>query len=207
MPGFYDVGLDGLEEFEWFPENLDEAHTDYESLTDLREEALHGPEDGWERECGDIEEDGLMWKYSEGLVAAADNVFGAVCEKLCGYGLPACGGVISQYAEQLGRHCELVQSSLFHLNGGPYPEAVARIQACLSEKGCVVAMIEDGQWRRLTGEPELPFWDSGIRTVQVIGIQGEQIIVSDFANALGSRFQVPIKVFCTLDGILMEVYK
>lgn len=207
MPGYYDVSLDGLEEFDWFPEKSDEIHTDYESLTDLREEALHGPEDSREREYGDIEENGLMWKYSEGLAAAADNVFGAVCEKLCGCGLPACGGVMSQYAEQLERHCELVQSRLFHMDGGPYPEAAARIQACLSEKGCVVAMVEDGQWRYLTGEPELPFWDSGIRAVQVIGIQGEQVIVNDFSNVLGSRFQVPVKAFCALDGILMEVYK
>lgn len=206
MPGLYDADMEGLEEFDWFPEDTQGERTDYESLTDLREEALRGPEDHQEQ-IGDIEGDGLMWKYTEGLTAAADGVFGAVCEKLCGCGLPVCDGVMSQYAEQLGKRCEVTQSSLSHPDDGTYPEAASRIQACLLENGCVVAMVGDGQWRRLTGEPETPFWDSGVRALQVIGIQGEHITVNDFANAAGSRFQVPVETFCSLDGILMEVYK
>lgn len=207
MQRFYDAGLDNLEEFDWFPEGTEGAHTDYEGLTDLRLEALRDPEDNWEQICGDIEEDGLMWKYSEGLAGAADGVFGAVSEKLCGCGLPECSGVMSQYAEQLGKRCEIVQSRIFHPDGGLWAEPVVRIQTCLSEHGCVVAMVRDDQWRLLTGEPESPFWDSGVRTIQVIGVQGEHIVVNDFANDQGCRLQVPAEKFCALHGILMEVYK
>lgn len=217
MQGFHEDAADGLEEFDWFLEGTEDSKlaVDYDSLIDLKEEALGiaalEPEAAPEFACGDILEDGLMWKHSESLTAAIGDVFSAVSEKLCGCGIPEAYGHISRYLERLGERCELVWSGIYCGTDAKtnwlHTETIARIEACLSEQGCVIAMVGDEQWRGLVGEEELPFADSGVRTMQVIGMQGKDLVVNDFANEAGCRLRIPMEDFCGLHGILAEVYK
>jgi len=211
MQGFYDVDPGALEEFDWFPDSSE--LTEYLGLTDLREsaekatqpEVESGLEDCAGSVLGDIGEDGLMWNYCENLTDAASGVFKAISEKLCGPGEPECSGLPAYFMERLSRRCEVVQTEL--PRGTEAGELPARIEACLLERGCAAAMVSDAQWRRLTGEPELPFVDSGVRTLQIIGAKENSIVVNDFAFAYGRSLEVSKGAFCSLYGILVEVYK
>lgn len=228
MQGFHEV--EETEEFDWFFENAKEQEiTDYSSITDLKQENMDDNSIAdMKREiphkeilrndsftCGDIEEDGKMWKYSEGLYEAMRDVFCAVFEKLCGYGIQEVSKSISGSIEQLEKKCEVVWSGIFYedsmrtVEDGQewHPEAAARIESCLSQNGCVIAMVSDEQWRRIKGEEDLPFADSGVRSLHVIGLKGGDVIVNDFADKKGCCFHVPLQQFSGLHGILAEVYK
>ena len=117
MQGFHEV--EETEEFDWFFENAKEQEiTDYSSITDLKQENMDDNSIAdMKREiphkeilqndsftCGDIEEDGKMWKYSEGLYEAMRDVFCAVFEKLCGYGIQEVSKSISGSIEQLEKN-------------------------------------------------------------------------------------------------------
>lgn len=216
MQGFHELG--DAEEFDWFFEETPGQETmDYESIQDLKQmaskDALHEiREPGYE--CGDIEEDGQMWEYREGLAAAMRGVFCAVSEKLCGYGILDGAANISECLEQLSKKCEVVQSGIYQEDcmdtahhGQAWLEPAARIEACLLENGCVIALVADEQWRGIKGEAQTPFADSGVRGLQVIGLKGQEVIVNDFADENGRCLHVPIQCFCSMHGILAEVYK
>lgn len=203
--------MEETEEFDWFLSEGTEISADYDGIPDLKKM----PQEEWlERSSlGEIEEDGLMWKYSENLADAMEDVYFAVSQKLCGKGLEGCSGIPGEYMERLGRKCEIVQSglnltdSLGDFGDAKNAEPIARIEVCLSEHGCVIAMVSDEQWRSLSGELQSPFADSGVRTIQVIGLAGGDVIVNDFANDQGKCMHVPKNEFCGLHGMLLEVYK
>lgn len=199
MQGFHDAGE---LEFDWFPEGQDLRPVDYQGLEDLREQAenVDLPE---EANALKVEDDG-MWRYCESLTGAAAGVFGAIYVKLCGRE-PAYGELMtpSSYVEQLSGRCEVVRTAL----SAGAAKTAARMEACLTENGCVAAMVSDAQWRRLLGEEESPFFDSGIRMLQIVGMDREYLTVRDFAYAQGCSLPVSRNDFCALDGVLLEVYK
>ena len=210
MREFRDAYMEESEELDWFREETDgmKRSVNYDSLTDLRMELEKQPLEE-EFECGDIKEDGLMWKYSEDLADAMNDTFSAVSEKLYGYEMPEQKGLLSDYVRQLEEKCEVVTSGLCRkeqeIQGNT--ESIARIEACLSERGCVIAMVSDDQWREYLREPEALLMDSGVRSLWVTGIKGDMVVVNDFANENGRSLCVPREEFCKMHGILMEVYK
>lgn len=217
MMGFHDTGTDLPEEFDWFSEMVQDGDgcIDYLNIADLREsveppvqQEVSVQLDPAEFVCGDIEEDENMWKYCEKLTDAAEGVFSAIYEKLCGRQMPECAGTPARYVEQMGKRCEVVQTELGDSAAGRRADAVtARLQSCFSERGCVAAMVSDAQWRQLIGAPDSPFADSGVRTLQIIGMKNSHIIVNDFANSEGRSLEIQKGAFCALYGILIEVYK
>lgn len=220
-----------LAEFDWFDEGFPPAgKDDYEGLVDL--EALAGREGLAEREVrpemsemregeetvrGETDspeayggqEDGLAWRFEEGLCASMHSAFDSVSEKLCGVRLTERSDYFADYMEQLENGCVVIPSRLGRegRGEGAGAEAVARIRGCFAEDGCVLAAVSDSQWRELAGEPEGAFADSGLRTLQVIGLTGQDVIVNDYASPKGKARKVPCQDFCSLCGTLLEVYK
>lgn len=214
-----------LVEFDWFSKELLEAKEpeDYENIVDLKvsgaaealdTEAFEDIEGADEvHAMGDIEADGLAWEYHENLQKAMNSVFESVYEKLCGGELGASSELITDYVDYLNKKCVVIQSQIRRENmeenvhGDFDREPIARIKNCFMENGCAVSAVSDAQWRELMGEPEGAFVDSGLRILQIIGIQGKQIIVNDCASRQGRAVAVSEEDFCRLYGILMEVYK
>lgn len=205
---------------DWYLEETEDT-PDFEGLTDLRKEALlfYGGKEAEVKErnaveCGDIKADGLMWKYSENLAGAMEEIFSAVSEKLCGSRLAGHMGLTADGIRELARRCEIVQSRMYGAQNiresavqADQTEPLARIEACLCDHGCVVALVSDAQWRERMGETPCPFADSGVRTLQIIGLREGTVIVNDFASSQGRGLAVDGMEFCSLCGLLLEVYK
>lgn len=154
--------------------------------------------------CGDAEEDGLAWRFDEDMKTAMGHTFGAVYERLNGYEVNFKFDVLEEYISQIHRSCTVIASSIQQqwVN-----ESIARIAYCLSENGCVIALVSDNQWRKITGEKIKPYFDSGIRAVWITGLDGGKVILNDFASKKGRQMTVAKEDFCGLTGELLEVYK
>lgn len=202
--------FEDFEEFDWFPE--DGIADDYESIVDLKNTAEL---DDAEREIrdkfeyGEIEDDMLMWQHTEGLKNTMSAVFGSVYEKLCGMELDIDSRCLFDYTDKLGERAVVVRSGIGgSRNNGYAPSAAeARIKACLSENGTLIAVVSNEKWKNMRYREETTFFDDGMRAVQIIGVIGDDIIVNDFNDANGMGVSVPGRRFCELDGILLEVYK
>ncbi len=205
MSDFLEVGL---EEFDWFANELqmDKSYDEYQEIEDLKLSYENG------LIYDDVpvevmtETDGVTWRYCENLQEAMHYVFSQVYENLCGCELEISSDILIDYVNELNNKCVVLQSPI-NPKQSANGSAFARIDSCLSEGGSVVLAVSDGKWRKLMHEPESCFLDSGLRTLQVLGMNGDALWISDCANQKGDKIEMNKSDLDMLDGILMEVYK
>lgn len=202
-------GIEEFEEFDWFPQGeIDE----YEKIVDLKNKLEYEDYDeeidvGYE--YGEIEDDMLMWHYTEGLDRAMGCVFGDVYEKMCGEELDVNSKYLNDYTERLSEKAVVVQSGIC---GAKNPEKnrsmlEAKIKACLCEKGALIAVVSNDEWKNMRNAEKSAFFDDGMRTVQIIGMRGDKIVINDYLDKNGKGISVPSEQFCRMHGVLVEVYK
>lgn len=150
---------------------------------------------------GDRELDGMMWKYCETQAMAAHQVFSVTTEVLTGEGIEE-QKPSSRYLADLSRNCTVITSDINSVG-----ETVSRTVACLSDHGCVIAMVPDSQWRTLMNLEPTGMWDSGIRVIQFTGTGPQGIFINDPMHSTGRQMLLTVPKLERLQGILLEVYK
>lgn len=206
-----------IAEFDWFSEEKEAfaEETIYSELEDLRAEAEMSlenseKEDNLEKneyseiECMDeaIEAVNVPEIYfGEELDMAMKYVFSDVKKKLCGRQTEVSSGLVADYIDEIRKNCEVFFSELHNCTES---EVYARISQCLAENGCVITAVDNGQWED-EKEYESIFMDDGMRILEVIGIDGEYLIINDYGKTDGRKIQV--SEFIKMNGLLLEVLK
>lgn len=185
-------------EFEWFSDEIEALDEDavYSEIMDLKLEV----EKGMERE----EE---IWKpekcFYGDLNGMMKTVFSDVQENLCGRKAEICSSILAAHIKELSQYCEVLSSDLYDCLES---EVCARIEKCIDEKGCVIAVVDNGQWEN-DGKQEMIFLDDGMRVLEVIGIDDKNLIINDYGRPDGENIQVQVTEFVKMNGVLLEVLK
>lgn len=200
-------------EFDWFPEGVEEpGDTDeYSEIPDLsiavRDMEIKKKKDildGVVYESGNVEE---SRRFSEGLDGSMNAVFSSVYEKLCGGRVEINSGRPMEVIEILNKKCEVLQTEMCGRSGS---EMAARIEACLDEKGCVIAIVDNEKLSMVlqeNGFTESEFMDCGLRTLEIIDYKEEKITIHMFENGQEHTVLLFPDEFSQLEGILLEVLK
>lgn len=181
--------LEGKElEFDWFPEYKETD--EYTGIIDLSNIAGHRPE--------------VLLEFSDSLEAGMNQTFSSVYERLCGSGMEQQSVLLSDCLEALNRGCEVIKRELGECTE---QEITARIEVCLSENGCVIAAVDNEDWKAWKDMEASLFMDSGIRVIEIAGIVDTCIVANDAADGDKDFVMVPLSDFSAMNGLLLEVLK
>ena len=185
-------------EFDWFGDEPEAIYNDIDESMDMPENDMEKTDYTTVYETEEIPD----IKYTEDVEAAMNEVFSYVYEQLCGFENEEFPRMLSDCIEELNKYCEVIQTDMDNCSAS---EIMARIEQCFSDKGCIVAIVDNSLWSEDNDE-EAVFADSGMRAVCITEMDNGRLTIIDPSEP-GLVSYVSVKDLSEAGGILLEVLK